>query len=133
MTATNPTTGWGVNNTVYARRTFDLTGHDLATVALSGAFRVADVARGVYINGTLIAGTSGNSYSFAADSPFSIAAGSCRFLQGLNSRELRGLSVNNVPVRDAGYTLSASDLLPGGYVILRKGKKHFHVLRVATE
>lgn len=44
-----------------------------------------------------------------------------------------GLSVNNVPVRDAGYTLSASDLLPGGYVILRKGKKHFHVLRVATE
>ncbi len=41
-----------------------------------------------------------------------------------------GLSVNNVPVRDADYVLSASDLLPGDFIILRKGKKHYHVLRV---
>lgn len=125
VTATNPTTGWGVNNTVYARRTFDLTGHDLATVALSGAFRVADVARGVYINGTLIAGTSGNSYSFAADNPFSIAAGSGLFLQGLNTLELRGLSVNNG--WDAFWlnsTLTSQPApvpLPGGLGLLLSG------------
>lgn len=41
------------------------------------------------------------------------------------------LSVNNVAIRDAGYVISQTDLLPGGFVILRKGKKYFHVLRVA--
>jgi tyrosyl-tRNA synthetase len=41
-----------------------------------------------------------------------------------------GLSVNNVSVRDPEYTLSEQDLLAGGYIILRKGKKHYHVLRV---
>lgn len=40
------------------------------------------------------------------------------------------LSVNNVAVTDPDFVLSAADLLPGGFVILRKGKKHFHVLRV---
>jgi hypothetical protein len=33
-------------------------------------------------------------------------------------------------VRDAEYAVSQADLLPGGFVILRKGKKHYHVLRV---
>jgi len=42
------------------------------------------------------------------------------------------VSVNNVPVRDAEYVLSDTDLLPGGFIILRKGKKHYHVLRVDT-
>jgi len=41
------------------------------------------------------------------------------------------VSVNNTAIRDAGYVLSQADLLPGGFVILRKGKKHFHVLHVA--
>lgn len=43
------------------------------------------------------------------------------------------VSVNNRPVRDPDYVLSEKDLLPGGFVILRKGKKHHHVLRVAPE
>lgn len=43
------------------------------------------------------------------------------------------VSVNNVPIRDTEYTLSQADLLPGGFILLRKGKKHYHVLRVATE
>ena len=43
------------------------------------------------------------------------------------------LRVNNVPVRDADYVLSQTDLLPGGFVILRKGKKHYHVLRVTAD
>lgn len=42
-----------------------------------------------------------------------------------------GVSVNNVAVKDPEYTLSATDLLPGGHIILRKGKKSYHVLRVA--
>ena len=42
------------------------------------------------------------------------------------------LAVNNVPVRDAGRVLTQADLLPGGFVILRKGKKHCHVLRVGA-
>jgi tyrosyl-tRNA synthetase len=44
-----------------------------------------------------------------------------------------GVSVNNVIVRDGNYTLSQTDLLPGGFVILRKGKKHYHVLHVAGQ
>jgi tyrosyl-tRNA synthetase len=44
-----------------------------------------------------------------------------------------GVSVNNVTIRDANYTLSPADLLPGSFVILRKGKKHYHVVDVATQ
>jgi tyrosyl-tRNA synthetase len=44
-----------------------------------------------------------------------------------------GVSVNNVTVRDAGCTLSQSDLLPGDFIILRKGKKNYHLLHVTTE
>ncbi len=41
-----------------------------------------------------------------------------------------GIAVNNVAVTSPDYVLSAADLLPGGFVILRKGKKHYHVVRV---
>ncbi len=41
-----------------------------------------------------------------------------------------GVSVNNVAVRDVEYVLSVNDLLPGDFIILRKGKKHYHVVRV---
>ena len=44
-----------------------------------------------------------------------------------------GLSVNNVAVHDANRVLSPADLLPGGYIILRKGKKHYHIVHVAGE
>jgi tyrosyl-tRNA synthetase len=40
------------------------------------------------------------------------------------------ISVNNVVVRDISYQLSAQDLLPGDFIILRKGKKTYHVLKV---
>jgi len=40
------------------------------------------------------------------------------------------ISVNNAVVRDPAYVLSKRDLLPGGFIILRKGKKHYHVIRV---
>jgi tyrosyl-tRNA synthetase len=43
-----------------------------------------------------------------------------------------GVSVNNVTVRDPSYVLSEADLLHGSYIILRKGKKHYHVLRVVA-
>ena len=41
------------------------------------------------------------------------------------------VSVNNTPIRDADYGLTEKDLLDGGFIILRKGKKTYHVLRVA--
>ncbi len=40
------------------------------------------------------------------------------------------VSVNNVPVQDPNRVLTAEDVLPGNFIILRKGKKHYHVLRV---
>jgi tyrosyl-tRNA synthetase len=44
-----------------------------------------------------------------------------------------GVSVNNATIRDPSYTLSQADLLAGDFVIVRKGKKHYHVLHVAAE
>lgn len=42
------------------------------------------------------------------------------------------ISINNTPQRDPQYILSKSDVLSGGFLILRKGKKSFHVLRIAA-
>lgn len=42
------------------------------------------------------------------------------------------MAVNNIPIRDANHALTPADVLPGGFIILRKGKRHFHVLRIAT-
>lgn len=41
------------------------------------------------------------------------------------------VSVNHVTVRDVNRVISAADVLAGGFVILQKGRKHYHVLRVA--
>ena len=43
------------------------------------------------------------------------------------------VSVNNVAVRDAEYTLTEKDVLSGGFVILRKGRRYYHVLRITSE
>lgn len=43
-----------------------------------------------------------------------------------------GVSVNNRPIRDIEYVFTESDVLPGGFIILRKGKRTYHVLRVAA-
>lgn len=40
------------------------------------------------------------------------------------------LSINNVATTDANRTVGPEDVLAGGYVVLRKGRKNFHVLRV---
>lgn len=96
VVATSPTTGWGVYNMVYARRTVDLTGYDPGSVSLTGTWRVADVAYGIYVNGHLVSGTNTYGYAFSADLPFSVAAGSGFFIDGVNTIELRGQSVNNV-------------------------------------
>lgn len=94
--ATSPSTSWGTGTTVYARRTFDLSPYDVDTAAMSGKFRVADSAAGIYLNGHLIAGTSGLGFTFDADHAFSVAAGSGSFLAGTNTFEIRGTSVNSV-------------------------------------
>lgn len=43
-----------------------------------------------------------------------------------------GVSVNNRPESSAQRVLQRDDLLPGGYVVLRKGKRHYHVIRVRS-
>lgn len=96
VTASDPATTWGISNIVYARRSFDLTGFDLDTVSLAGELRVADSSAGLYLNGTLVPGTHANgTYTFQFDIAFSIAAGSSAFVQGINTLELRGTSVNS--------------------------------------
>ncbi|MBI5659749.1 MAG: FxDxF family PEP-CTERM protein [Nitrosomonadales bacterium] len=96
VVSTSPTTGWGISNTVYARKLFDLSGYDLGTVSLSGSWRVADTDYGIYINGNLVSGTNNHAYAFAQDQAFSLSAGSGYFVAGNNTIELRGQSVNNV-------------------------------------
>lgn len=39
------------------------------------------------------------------------------------------VSVNNVTITDVNRLLTKEDRLAGGYIILRKGKKHYHVLK----
>ena len=41
------------------------------------------------------------------------------------------ISVNNGTVRDVDYRLTERDVLPGGFIILRKGKKSYHVVHVS--
>lgn len=96
VVANSPTTGWGTNNTVYARRVIDLAGYDLASVSFNGKWRVADVATGIYVNGTLVPNSAHGNYSFSSDWSFSLAAGSGYFVDGINAIEMRGYSVNNV-------------------------------------
>jgi tyrosyl-tRNA synthetase len=40
-----------------------------------------------------------------------------------------GVSLNNRPIRDPEYVVGQDDLLSGDFVILRKGKKTYHVLQ----
>lgn len=91
--ATNPATSWGFGNMVYARRTFDLSGYDLDTVSLTGNFRVADAGRGIYINGNYVPGTDlGGTYTFSFNTAFSADG---PFVDGINTIEIRGTSVNS--------------------------------------
>jgi hypothetical protein len=100
ITAGLPNTAWGVDNTVYIRRTFDVSGLALSSLALSGTWRLADWTMGAYLNGNLIPGTNiGNG---GADqsigtwfSDHSLTAGSALFVSGINTLEFRGQSVNS--------------------------------------
>ena len=41
-----------------------------------------------------------------------------------------GASINGVAVSDVQRVLTLDDLLPGGFIALRKGRKSWHVVRV---
>jgi tyrosyl-tRNA synthetase len=41
-----------------------------------------------------------------------------------------GASVNNAKVGDEGWTPTESDLLPGGWLVLRRGRRHTAGVRV---
>ena len=89
-------TGWGFGQLAVARRTFDLTGFDLASTSLSGNWRVADSRFGVYLNDVLIAAETANGGSaWDFDQAISVAAGSGLFVAGVNVLELRGTSGNS--------------------------------------
>jgi hypothetical protein len=94
IVAGSAATSWGVSNTVYLRHSFDLSGYDLATVAFSGIWRVADNTLGIYLNGDLISGTTLGSTWFS-DWALSVGTGSSSFLQGVNTLEVRANSINS--------------------------------------
>lgn len=93
--ATSPNTTWGIDNTVSLKRTFDLTGFDIDTVSLSASFRVADRALGVFINGIAVPGTNAGNFAFSNDIDFNVFAATGFFVDGINTIEIRGSSVNS--------------------------------------
>jgi hypothetical protein len=94
ITDSSAATSWGVGSTVYLRHSFDLSGYDLATVAFSGIWRVADNTLGIYLNGDLISGTTIDGTWFS-DWALSVGTGSSSFLQGVNTLEVRANSINS--------------------------------------
>ncbi|MGC9520778.1 MAG: hypothetical protein ACP5HG_02720 [Anaerolineae bacterium] len=42
-----------------------------------------------------------------------------------------GIYVNNVPVGDVGASVSLEDTVEGRFVVLRRGKKRYHLVRLA--
>ncbi|WP_339708961.1 PEP-CTERM sorting domain-containing protein [uncultured Sphingosinicella sp.] len=94
VTAGSSSTSWGVGNTVFLTRTFDLSGYDIDSVAMSGIWRVADNSVGIYINGNLVPGTTINT-TWGSDFAISVLAGSGYFTNGINTIEMRGSSINS--------------------------------------
>jgi len=92
--ADSAATGWGIGKPVYLRTTFDLTGFDLATTALSGTWRVADNLLGIYLNGVLIQDALNSTWF--TDYALSVTAGAPAFNQGLNTLEVRASSINSL-------------------------------------
>ncbi len=88
-------TGWGINNLVVARRTFDLTGYDYTSASLAGVWRTADYRFGVYLNGGLVDAATANGGQ-AWFSNQSVSAGSQFFIDGVNTLELRATSGNSM-------------------------------------
>lgn len=125
-------TGWGSFVPVVLRTTFDLTNVDLATVILSGTWRVADNTLGLFLNGVSIPGTTFlNTWDFDSHTG-PITTG---FVAGMNTFEIRGDSINsgwdafwfagtvthadvpNVPLPAGGWLLLAG---LGGLAALRR-------------
>jgi len=44
-----------------------------------------------------------------------------------------GVAVNNVRADDVRKSISASDFIDGQVLVLRKGAKHYHVLRITGQ
>jgi hypothetical protein len=94
VTKGSPGTSWGIGLVAVASINFVLDGYDLDTVQLSGIWRVADLRQGVYINGNLIPGSNDGDNGWDNDE-FVFAQGPEFFVDGLNTLELRGTSINS--------------------------------------
>ena len=134
--------GWGINQTVYVSRSFDLTGYDLNTVVLNGFHATMDSNIGLFINGTLIPGTTAlypGQTPWMALTHFTASSG---FLQTNNTIEFRATSSNavwdgvhlsdtflrghvnaNVAPEPASVVLLASGLIGMGVVVRRKRER----------
>jgi hypothetical protein len=93
VTKGSPGTSWGVGLVAVASRTFDLTGWDIPTVTIFGKWRVADRRQGIFVNGNLLVGTNDNADGWDNDQLFS--GNTNVFVNGLNTIELKGTSVNS--------------------------------------
>lgn len=103
VTSDSVATGWGVNEPVYLRRTFDLSGFDLSTVSLSGNWRIADWTFDIRVNGNPVPGTQigdcgGNQNAcgtWFSDHPLFVGSSSGFFVNGMNVIEFQGRSLNS--------------------------------------
>lgn len=107
---------WGIGPTVFASRTFDLTGYNLSSVTLTGNFSVMDSNIGLFLNGFLIPGTT---VLYPPNLPwqyltsFSTNSG---FNAGINTLEFQSNSSNSiydgVMLRDTWVNGEQSNTVP---------------------
>jgi hypothetical protein len=106
---------WGIGPTVFASRTFDLTGYNLSSVTLTGNFSVMDSNIGLFLNNILIPGTSvlWPALPWQYLTSFSTSSG---FNAGINTLEFRANSTNamwdGVMLRDTWVNGSQTNTVP---------------------
>lgn len=94
--------GWNNDPYTVVRRTFDLSGYDPSTLAISGVWRAADGVVGAYLNGNLLFTSrlfvdgEQRTANWGADNPFLVALGSTSFNTGINTLDFQLETLNTV-------------------------------------
>ena len=116
----------GKNGLASAQRATDvLFGGEIAGL---GADEIADIFADVPSSEIALAGLEGEGtgvLDLFADAGVCKSRGEAR-----RSVEGGGLSINNVRVEEVGAIVTISDTIEGRFLILRKGKKNYHMVRI---